>query len=158
MIKNGEFRADLFYRIKGVVLTIPPLRDRHRDVDLLIDHFIATSTRKLGKTVHLSESARDRLRSHPWPGNVRELKSTIEKVVSLAEGSGQVDEHALELGEIRQSVSLQEHVEEEERRRLISILESVNWNRSAAARTLKTKRTTLLGKLKRLGITSPKTS
>jgi DNA-binding NtrC family response regulator len=155
MVRKGTFRADLFFRLKGVIIPVPPLRERTWDVDLLIDHFIASMTRKYRRTINLTDEAREQLRNHPWPGNVRELKSVVERLVSLNDHNALIDTHDLGIGEIRYSISLEEHLEHEEKRRLTAILESVQWNKSAAARILKMKRTTLIGKLKRLGIQTP---
>ena len=155
MIEQGSFRADLFYRLRGVVLLVPPLRDRIHDVDLLVDFFLAKLTRESGKILTITEPAREALNQYPWPGNVRELKSVMERVALLSDDGAKIGVDDLELGKLQSSVSLQEHLEEEERRRVVSVLESVHWNRSAAARALNMKRTTLLGKLKRLGITPP---
>jgi sigma-54-dependent transcriptional regulator len=103
----------------------------------------------------LSPAARERLRGHPWPGNVRELRSVIERIAALHPGDRPIDAEDLGLEAIRVSGSLEEHLEDEERRRLLTALESVQWNRSRAARALKLKRTTLLGKMRRLGIAPP---
>lgn len=155
MVRKGTFRADLFFRLKGIIIHVPPLRERAWDIDMLVDHFLSTAGRIYRRSINLTPEARERLRTHPWPGNVRELKSVIERLVSMNENAAVIDVHDLGIGEIRYSISLEEHLEEEEKRRLIAILDSVQWNKSAAARILKLKRTTLLGKLKRLGITTP---
>jgi transcriptional regulator with PAS, ATPase and Fis domain len=155
MVRKGTFRADLFFRLKGIVIPVPPLRERSWDVDLLVDHFLGSMSKLYRRRITLTDEARERLQTHPWPGNVRELKSVIERLVSLNDTGTVIGIHDLGIGEVRFSVSLEEHLEAEEKRRLMAILESVQWNKSAAARILKMKRTTLLGKLKRLGINTP---
>ena len=156
MVRDGGFRADLFFRLRGAVVTLPPLRERPGDVLLLADHFLAGARTMLGREVELSAAARERLRTHPWPGNVRELKNVIECSAALCESGSVITPDDLGLERIRVAGSLEEHLEDEERRHLTATLESVDWNRSKAARMLRLKRTTLLGKLKRLGIEVPR--
>ena len=84
-IAQGRFREDLYYRIKGVELRIPPLRERPEDVELLARHFLEKWGRACGRTgLHLAQESLDLLRRHPWPGNVRELEHEIERAVALA--------------------------------------------------------------------------
>lgn len=156
MVRVQTFRTDLYFRLQGVVIAIPPLRDRVADIDLLIDHFLTTYGLRLRRSVRLTGDARERLRTHAWPGNVRELRSLIDRLVSLNEDGAELGEADLGLTRPKMSASLAEHLEEEERKRLMAILESVRWNQSATSRILRIKRTTLLGKMKRLGIVSPK--
>jgi transcriptional regulator with GAF, ATPase, and Fis domain len=155
MVRQGTYRADLFFRLRGIVVVLPPLRERPWDVDLLIDHFLAREARVSGKEMRLTQGARERLRAHAWPGNVRELRSMVERLAAMHSHDGLIDVEELGLDAVRVSGSLEEHLEDEERKRLIDTLESVQWNRSRAARLLKLKRTTLIGKLRRLGITPP---
>jgi len=78
-VKAGEFREDLYYRLKVVTLTIPPLRERPADVPLLAERFVAQLAQEQGmKDVRISKAAMDKLTAHPWPGNVRELKHTLQ--------------------------------------------------------------------------------
>ena len=84
-VRAGRFREDLFYRLFVVPLTLPPLRNRRGDIEMLIQHFL--ETRSVGRIPpRLSEEARQRLVSHDWPGNVRELKNTIERALLLHSG------------------------------------------------------------------------
>jgi transcriptional regulator with PAS, ATPase and Fis domain len=86
-VRAGRFRADLFYRIQGIVLTVPPLRERRRDIPALIDAFVAQLS-----AIHdcdppkLTRSARAALLAHDWPGNVRQLRNVIEFVTILRAG------------------------------------------------------------------------
>jgi len=87
-IREKLFREDLYFRISAVPITIPPLRDRGDDLDILADHFLERFCRDLGKSqLTLSQEARHRLREYSWPGNVRELQNAIERAVILADGS-----------------------------------------------------------------------
>jgi DNA-binding NtrC family response regulator len=84
MVARGDFREDLYYRLAVVTLTVPPLRERREDLELLIDHFLAA----LGKSrADLPEGAVHRFLEHDWPGNVRELKNAVERSVVLGEVS-----------------------------------------------------------------------
>ena len=86
-IREKLFREDLYFRISAVPLTIPPLRERGDDIDILADHFLDKFSRELGKPpLTLGAEARRRLREYPWPGNVRELQNALERAVILAEG------------------------------------------------------------------------
>jgi DNA-binding NtrC family response regulator len=92
-IAQGKFRQDLFYRLNGAALVVPPLRQRGRDVTLLAEHFLA----EISPELRLSESARRALEAHSWPGNVRELEQAITRAAALA-GSGEIRPEDLELG------------------------------------------------------------
>ncbi len=85
-IGQGLFRKDLYYRVKGVELTVPPLRARREDIILLADFFLDRLQTADVPRVRLSASAIDRLLAHPWPGNVRELEHTIIAAAALATG------------------------------------------------------------------------
>lgn len=87
LVKNGEFRQDLFYRLNVVNVYIPPLRERKEDIIPLVEHFTRYYSQKVGKPVpQLSQSAEKLLLSHHWPGNVRELKHSIERAVIFCDG------------------------------------------------------------------------
>jgi two-component system response regulator AtoC len=82
-----RFREDLFYRLNVVRLEVPPLRERPKDVPLLLDHFIERFRATLGKPVRsVTEDVLERLVAYPWPGNIRELENVIERAVILADG------------------------------------------------------------------------
>jgi len=117
-VKNRKFREDLYYRLSVHELTLPPLRERGQDVDLLSDFFLARFRKQHGRAkLGLSPAARAKLRSYPWPGNVRQLRNVLDSAVVLAEGqtiepddlglraARQVDEPAsLNLDEVEQKV------------------------------------------------------
>jgi DNA-binding NtrC family response regulator len=85
LIAQGQFRADLFYRLNGVTVNIPPLRDRAADIPPLIEWFGIACARKAGRPPpDLSEAAMAALCSHRWPGNARELKNVVERAVLIA--------------------------------------------------------------------------
>jgi two-component system, NtrC family, response regulator AtoC len=86
-VASGGFREDLFYRLNVVRLQVPPLRERRKDIPLLVDHFFAQACASLGKRLHtVSDEALEKLCAYHWPGNVRELENVIERAVILARG------------------------------------------------------------------------
>jgi DNA-binding NtrC family response regulator len=88
LIASGQFRADLYYRLKGVMLELPPLRTRGDDVVLLAKHFLARAAKDRGETpLRLSPEAQSLLCRHSWPGNVRELENVVASAAIFAEGS-----------------------------------------------------------------------
>jgi Nif-specific regulatory protein/two-component system response regulator HydG len=86
MAKDGRFREDLYFRLKVLDLTLPPLRDRRGDVPLLADHFLRRFWRRPGERPRWTPRAERALQAHPYPGNVRELSHAIERVCLLARG------------------------------------------------------------------------
>jgi transcriptional regulator with GAF, ATPase, and Fis domain len=85
MVMNGEFRADLFYRLNVYPLAVPPLRERGDDIDLLAEHFLKLHASKSGKRLNqISSDTLQQLRKYCWPGNVRELENVIERLVIMA--------------------------------------------------------------------------
>jgi DNA-binding NtrC family response regulator len=86
-VRAGRFRADLYYRIQGIVLDVPPLRERRRDIPALIDAFVAQLSAIHGcAPPKLTRNARTALIAHDWPGNVRQLRNVIEFVTILRSG------------------------------------------------------------------------
>jgi len=85
-VKNGNFREDLYYRLLGIPIELPPLRDRDKDVLIIAQHFLNEFSKenKLGK-IKLSAAAQDKINKYPWPGNIRELKSVIELAAVMSE-------------------------------------------------------------------------
>ncbi|MCC6766388.1 MAG: sigma-54-dependent Fis family transcriptional regulator [Deltaproteobacteria bacterium] len=87
LVERGAFRADCYYRLSGVVIEVPPLRDRADDVMELADRIVARTVGDLGRPgLALDEAARRTLAAYPWPGNVRELENVVREVVLYAEG------------------------------------------------------------------------
>ncbi|NVN91240.1 MAG: sigma-54-dependent Fis family transcriptional regulator [Desulfuromonadales bacterium] len=87
-IKNGRFREDLFYRLNVFPITVPPLRQRQDDIQLLVNHFVTKFNKKIGKKITtVSQETLNALQEYHWPGNVRELESVIERAVITSQGS-----------------------------------------------------------------------
>jgi two-component system response regulator PilR (NtrC family) len=84
-VAEGTFREDLYYRLNVIPVTLPPLRDRRKDIPLLAAHFLAKYAGKIGREIRgIAPSAQAKLEAHDWPGNVRELENTIQRAVALA--------------------------------------------------------------------------
>lgn len=86
-VRAGAFREDLFWRLNVVPIVLPPLRDRKKDIPLLVSHYLRKFGSAYGKSVTLSEDSIGALVEYPWPGNVRELANTLERLVIMSEGS-----------------------------------------------------------------------
>lgn len=156
MVKDGRFRADLYYRIKVVELSLPPLRSRGpEDLERLARHFVAKAARThhLAKEPVLGAEALARLQAWTWPGNVRELENSIESAVVLCDGEV-LPEH-LSLPDLTRvsitPVPFSKDVltlAEVERRHILAVLDRAGGNRSEAAKLLGIGRNTLQRKLK----------
>jgi two-component system, NtrC family, response regulator AtoC len=86
-IDAGNFREDLYYRLNVIAIELPPLRERHTDIPLLVEHFLHKHRYGRGSApARISQEAMSRLLAHDWPGNVRELENTIERAVIMARG------------------------------------------------------------------------
>ena len=83
MVKNGEFREDLFYRLNVIPVNLPPLRERYEDVKLIIEHYMRKFLKLHRKHMNLSKPALELLLDYPWPGNIRELQNTMERIVLI---------------------------------------------------------------------------
>jgi DNA-binding NtrC family response regulator len=87
MVAEGTFREDLYYRLNVIPVTLPPLRERTKDIPLLAAHFLAKYAGKLGKEIKgIAPAAQAKLEAHDWPGNVRELENAIQRAVALSRG------------------------------------------------------------------------
>jgi len=161
MVKSGDFREDLFYRLNVVPIWIPPLRERAGDIAELAERFTADAATRNGvKAPKLCEDAVLSLASRTWGGNVRELQSCVERLVVFADGG---DIHAADVerdaarsrplgSDPVSATSLGERREEAERRAVQEALTRAGGNRTLAARLLGVSRRTLYNKLAELGI------
>jgi formate hydrogenlyase transcriptional activator len=156
MVEGRQFRADLFYRLSVFPIELPPLRDRPEDIRLLVHHFAMDYAARMHKPIKaISEEFMAACARHSWPGNVRELQNFIERSVILSTGavlSGSLPEVT---GTLKLSPAVT--LEEAERSHILQILEQtegVVGGRDGAAARLGLPRTTLIAKMKRLGISS----
>jgi formate hydrogenlyase transcriptional activator len=160
MVDKREFRADLFYRLSVFPIELPPLRERPEDVPLLVHHFAMDYADRMNKPITaISEVFMTALSRHSWPGNVRELQNLIERSVILSSGSvlsGSLPEVP---GTLRLSGAVT--LEDAERSHIVQTLQqtegAVGGQCGAAAR-LGLPRTTLISKMRRLGISHRQSS
>ena len=155
LVEKGAFRADLYYRINGIVLTIPPLRERKEDISALADHFLKQYyRRRVGKEVRgISAGAMQLLVRYPWPGNVRELEKVIEHALVFGRSDLLIPEdlpprllgmEAPQPSPPNKRLTLAEL----EKAHILAALHEPGWNRVQAAKALGINRATLWRKLK----------
>jgi len=154
MVSRGAFRQDLFYRICGIEIVIPPLRERPDDIELLCRHYIERFARVTKKPIKLSSGALDILESYGWPGNVRELRNVIERLSLLHQG--QIIMDADLPGDLVSAASMAEPASEAARNseaaRIRRALELHGWKVAPAARSIDMPSTTFRRKMKIYGI------
>jgi len=153
-VADGSFREDLYYRLKGVVLTTPRLDDRGADKALLAQIFL----RRVSQQTSFSQDALAWIARRPWPGNVRELRAAVECAVALAQGQVGVQDLVFATGSgepvqtAHQPQTLEEEVAELERRRIVEALARTGHNHTHTARELGLSRVGLLKKMDRMGL------
>jgi formate hydrogenlyase transcriptional activator len=159
MVSDQEFRSDLYFRLNVFPIKLPPLRDRTEDIPLLAEHFLKEYSRRMDKRIDtIPESTMQRLQRHPWPGNIRELQNFIERAVILTTGSTlQAPLEDLKMPRDAQPEPVVT-LRQAESSHILKILRETNWvlggPRGAAIR-LGLKRTTLVSKMRKLGLTRP---
>jgi len=162
LVECGKFREDLFYRLKVVTISLPPLRERQEDIPLIVQHFLQKYNQETNKKVlGVSNEAMNLFIRYPWPGNVRELENTIERAVIFCRGESiSKDDLPEELVQSKgtvppvNGVPLTKALEAFEKKYLLESLIEVNGNKSKAAYNLGIHRTTLLSKLKKYQLKS----
>jgi len=145
-VEAGEFRRDLYYRLAGFALEIPPLRERRHQIPKLALQILAAAAARAGTAPpRITPAASARLESHVWPGNVRELRNVLERSLVLARG-GEID-----FGHLLFDASVDDVTEppspDDERARILDALEACAGNQTRAARKLGISRTTLVQKI-----------
>ncbi|MBI3181465.1 MAG: sigma 54-interacting transcriptional regulator [Myxococcales bacterium] len=172
-VKKGTFRQDLFFRLNGIVLVIPPLRERVGEIEPLVRSFVSQFARQMGrrKEPELTPDAVAMLNSYSWPGNIRELRNVIERAVLLA-GEGEIGVELLPVeklsGELLSRPPLLGEPTpvvppgkagpafEAERKRILEALERCGGNQTLAARLLGISRRTMLTRLDEYAIPRPR--
>jgi two-component system, NtrC family, response regulator AtoC len=168
MVATGEFREDLYYRLNVIPIQLPPLRDRREDIPLLVQHFLEKFCSEQSpprSVMTVSQQAMRQLMGFSWPGNVRQLENAMERSVALSAGRAQVEASDLppdvqraatavtpDLLFPEDGLDLETYVRSIERELIRRSLEKTRGNKGQAARLLHLKRTTLVEKLKRLGM------
>jgi transcriptional regulator with GAF, ATPase, and Fis domain len=159
MVRNGEFRSDLYFRLNVFPVQLPPLRDRREDIPALVSHFVEILGHRVGRQIeHIPQETMLDLCSYDWPGNIRELQNLIERALILSE-DGVLPNPLLTAGTRRvSSVPSSATLIDSERALILRALVEAGWviggQRGAAAR-LGVKRTTLIYKMQRHGIFRP---
>jgi transcriptional regulator with GAF, ATPase, and Fis domain len=178
LIRQGRFREDLFYRLNVFPVTVPPLRDRPEDVAELAMHFVRLSAARCRKEVmHIDDDALMLLKSYEWPGNIRQLENVIERAVVISEGSmvtvqelphellraveetmplpkvnGNGSAFATPAVDARPFSTHRAERDRSEREQLVRALAAAAGNKAEAARALGMARSTLVSRLKKLGL------
>jgi formate hydrogenlyase transcriptional activator len=155
MIEDREFRSDLYYRLNVFPIRIPPLRERPEDIPLLVRYFTQKYSRRMEKQIEsIPAAAMKRLTSWHWPGNIRELENFIERSVILTRGSA-LEIPIGELGSNGNSAPVSTPRNTAEGDEILRVLKETNGRvagPTGAAERLGLKRTTLISRMKKLGI------
>src|SRR5438132_2473789 len=160
MVKRGEFRSDLYYRLNVFPVLLPPLRDRGEDIPCLVMHFVEMLGRRIGKQIeHVPTTTMSALSSYHWPGNIRELQNLIERAVILSD-DGVLPNPLPPVGSQDLTVPrTATTLRDSERAVILQTLERVGWvigGPKGGATKLGLKRTTLIHKMQKLGISRPR--
>jgi len=167
-MRAGRFRSELYYRINGVCLRLPPLRDRKEDIPLLVESFLTKYAAEFGRPrPSLSPRALRMLLDYSWPGNIRELENAVKKIVALGAENLGLPELVAEPVDVRtevtelRSYSLKAAARaasrEAEREMILEALARTRWNRKRAAQELQISYKSLLYKLKQIGLPDSRT-
>lgn len=162
-IESGRFRKELYFRINGVCLRLPPLRDRKEDIRSFLAHFLAKHAAELEREAPaLSDAEVEFLATHDWPGNVRELENLARRIVLLGDFQKAVDElggtaklessRREEAGSFSLKVAARTASRRAERDLIAKALERTHWNRKRAALELQISYKSLLYKIKQTGL------
>jgi len=165
-VKRGNFREDLFYRLNVIPLLIPPLRERVEDILPLTRHFLEKNCQSMQRPLmHLEKEALEALECYPWPGNVRELENIVERLVALTEGDvitvKDLPSNIVKIYSERDAsptavtpsgIDMVKTINEIERKMISDALQLSNGVKARAAAMLNLNRTTLVEKMRRLGM------
>lgn len=165
-VARGAFRADLYFRVNGISLVIPPLRDRPAEIEPLARQFLIDAAKRETRSApEFSPDAIATLMAWPWPGNIRELKNVIDRAILMA-GEGSLTSEALGLGisvsprreveSVGQASHLRDEREAAEKRAVLEALEKTDGNQTKAAELLGVSRRTLVSRLQQYGLTRPR--
>ena len=157
-VKLGQFREDLYYRLKVMRVALPPLRDRLEDIPLLVNHFLKKFNGKLRKNVErVSDEVLRKFMNYPWPGNVREMEHAVEHATILCNG------YCIELKDLPRECCMDtaannnlKNFKSKSREETLKALKEAGWNKAKAARLLGTSRHTLYKKIQKYNIAKPR--
>jgi two-component system, NtrC family, response regulator AtoC len=156
-VADETFRRDLYYRLNGMTLTVPPLRERLDDIPLLARAFVNELSGS-GRAPDLSDGALQLLCGYGWPGNVRELRNVIERALLLCDGPELTEAHLPEAAMRRRLVAPAAAQPGSERERILAALAACGGNQSRAARELGLSRKVLIARLESYGVARPRKS
>jgi PAS domain S-box-containing protein len=156
LVRDSQFRRDLYYRLNVFPITVPPLRERREDIPLMVWAFVEEFSQSMGKSIkNIPKRTMDQLLNYYWPGNVRELKNVVERAMIMSPGTTL---HVERLEAEEMTTVQHMRLEELERNHIKQVLESTGWRISGmkgAARLLDLKVSTLRSRMKKLGIERP---
>jgi two-component system, NtrC family, response regulator AtoC len=152
LIDEKKFRNDFYFRLRGMEIVLPPLREREEDLVELIHYFVKHFSESYGKNVSISSEAINYLKSYSWPGNIRELKNVIASAVILADSQALLLPENFNLEIKKEDFEFNAMIDEIERNSILSTLEKNRFNRTLAAQDLNISRKTLYNKLKKFSI------
>ena len=167
LVRDNQFREDLYYRLNVIPIFLPPLRERREDIPLLVRHFVEAFSRQQGRSreVTVTQAAMRRMMAYEWPGNIRQLENAIERALTLSRTRTWIDvgdlppelqqaalsEQAASLAHPEDGFDMAAYIAAIERQLIQRALDDTGGNRQQAARRLGLKRTTLVEKVRRLG-------
>ena len=159
MVNHGQYRSDLYYRLNVFPVVLPPLRARPEDIPALVTHFADIFGRRIGRQIeHIPPSTMSALNSYHWPGNIRELQNLIERAVILSKDGVLPNPLPTTGTQPVVASTVATTLRESERALILQTLEQVRWvigGPKGAAAKLGLKRTTLIHKMQKLGISRP---
>jgi two-component system response regulator AtoC len=162
-MRAGRFRGDLYYRLNGVTLRLPPMRERREDIPLLVEFFLTKHAAQFGRPrPMLTPKTLRILMDYSWPGNIRELENVVKKIVALGDEQravGELETAPIAAERVEQAAQLSFSLKaaaraasrEAERGMILKALEHTRWNRKRAAQELQISYKSLLYKLKQIG-------
>lgn len=154
LVKKGTFREELYFRLSVITINLPPLRERHDDKFILINHFLKKYADEMGyNTPVVSDRTLEVLYNYDWPGNVREMENLMQRLIVMSEG-GKIDITDLPSNmrfSPKKTTGFRRSLAEVEAEYICNVLDSVNGNKTHAAEILKIDRKTLREKLKNMG-------
>jgi len=165
--QRGEFREDLYHRIKVFMIELPPLRNRLEDIPLIVDHYVKKYAQEMSTSVKkVTAKVMDLFSKYRWPGNIRELSNALHSAVVLADDTIDVDHLPTSIrfsdgkaaGTLSPAVpepALKSVIKKVEREHILATLKGVDWNRAEAAKILEIDSKTLYNKMKEYGINEP---
>jgi DNA-binding NtrC family response regulator len=165
-MRGRRFREELYYRINGACLRLPPLRQRTEDIPLLVDYLLGRYSTEFGRPLpKLSSGTLNALRNYSWPGNIRELENVVRKIVVLGDEDAAIGDLASQAApdasvriesETRTSLkgAARAASQSVERELILKTLDRTHWNRKRASQELQISYKALLYKLKQLGLSN----